>query len=293
MSGTPVFESTQPLGAARAARGLFAATFIAIAIVGLRRGDFAPVWEPIGKGVPAREALVYLSVAVSLASGIGLLASRTAAAASRLLFASLLLWLVAFRIPVALRAPGVEVSWEGCGETAVIVAGAWVLYASLASDGDRRRLGFAVGESGIRLARVLFGLALIPLGLAHLAYLKQTAALVPAWLPAHAAWAYFTGCAYIAAGIAVIVGLLDRLAAALCAAQMGLFTLLVWVPILATGARDASDWSETLISWSLTIGAWVVADSYRLCPGVRVWTKRLAAGQEVVSRSGYDSADRR
>jgi len=168
--------------------------------------------------------------------------------------------------------------WEDCAETAVMVAGAWILYAWFAADWDRQRFGFATGDNGTGLARTLYGLALIPFGVAHFAYIRETAALVPAWLPAHMAWAYFTGCTYILAGLAVTLGVYGRMAAALSALQMAIFTVLVWGPIVAAGHKDAFQLNESLISCALTASGWVVADSYRGLP----WLRRGRSAHKTV-----------
>jgi uncharacterized membrane protein len=249
---------------------VFAATMIALGILGLVKGDFAPIWQPVPQGLPARAALAYLCSFISLACGFGLLWLRTAAIAARVLFAYLFLWLLAFKARFIVQAPTVEVSYQTCGETAVIVAGAWVLYAWFAADRDKRRLAFAIGDQGVRKARVLYALALIAFGLSHFAYVNMTAPLVPAWLPAHVFWAYFTGGTFLAAAAAVLAGVWARLASALSVLQIGLFTVLVWGPILAAGHVSAQHWTEFVVSWTITAGAWVVADSYRALPWLAV-----------------------
>jgi uncharacterized membrane protein len=237
---------------------------IALGILGLVKRDFTAIWQPVPESMPARPVLMYLCALIPLACGAGLLGHRVAGAAAGALLAFHLFWIIVVRIPPIFVSFSVGVWWAIC-KTAVMLAATWVLYAWFASEWDRRRLGFATGESGLRIARILYGLALIPFGLAHFLYLRATAPLVPGWLPAHVAWAYFTGGAFIAAGFAILTGVWARLAAALSALQMGLFTLLVWVPIVAAGA-SVSQRAEFVVSWALTAGGWMVADSYRGIP---------------------------
>ena len=80
-------------------------------------------------------------------------------------------------------APQMEAVWLGFGEIAVLMTGGWVLFATLAGLRQGSPLSFATGANGVRLARILFAVSLIPIGLSHLVYVKQTVELVPAWLP--------------------------------------------------------------------------------------------------------------
>jgi hypothetical protein len=55
---------------------------------------------------------------------------------------------------------------------------------------------------------------------------------------------------------------------------MGLFTVLVWPPLVLAGTITAAQWGEFIVSWVLTAAAWVVADSYR-------GTRWMVAGAQV------------
>ncbi|HLY52689.1 MAG TPA: hypothetical protein VKQ31_06740 [Steroidobacteraceae bacterium] len=249
---------------------VFAATMIGLGILGLVKGGFVSVWQPVPEGFPLREPLAWLCTLVSLSCGVGLVWRRTAGAAARLLFIYLLVWSLVFKARFILLAPMVEGSYQSCGENAVLVAGAWVLYAWFASERERGRLRFATGDAGVRGARVLYALALIAFGLSHFAYLELTTPLVPAWLPWHVGWAYGTGTAYLAAALAILFGVSARLAAVLSTVQMGGFTLLVWVPMMLAGTASAFQAGEFVLSWALTAAAWLVADSYRGVPWLAV-----------------------
>lgn len=249
-----------------AGHAVFAATLIGLGILGLVRGDFAPIWNSVPPHLPGRHLLAWVTAFVATGCGLGLVWQRSATIAARALFAFLLSWLLLIKLPYILHSPTVEVTYQSAGMTAVLVAGAWVMYAWLADERDRRWFGFATGERGLRLARGLYGLAMLAFGLSHFFYLRLTAPLVPAFLPWHVGWAYFTGCAYLAAGAAILSGVYARLAAVLSTVQMGMFTALVWLPLMAAGTLTAFQWGEFINSWALTAAAWVVADSYRATP---------------------------
>ena len=251
-----------------ASRFLFALTFVALGTITFVSGAFAPIWAGVPKSLPDRQVLAYLCAAVSIGCGAGLLVKRTASGAAFALFVYLLVWTGLFKFPLIIKQPLVEVWYQTNGENAVLIAAALVLYASGTTARRNAAVNFLRGNSGLRVASVVYGLALIAFGLSHFAYLELTAPLVPAWLPAPVFWAYLTGCIYLVAGILLLSGFAAKVGAALAAAQIAAITLLVWGPMIVRGDMSADHWQETVISCALTVAALVIAASFEARPWI-------------------------
>ena len=243
---------------------LFAVGMMGLGVLALAVGDFAMGWQPVAPWVPGRTALAYAAGMLMLVCGAGLLFEATARAAIRVLFAYLIVWML-LKVPALVVAPQIEGVWLGIGELAMLMAGGWVLFARLEGapeeSGLPSWLGFAVGERGVRLARIVFGIAVIPVGLSHLMYTKETVELVPAWLPFKVGWACLTGVGQMACGFGLLLRVWPRVAAWAEAGMVSLFTLLIWLPAVAATPKTRLPWTALWISWAIAAAAWVVAQS--------------------------------
>jgi len=246
------------------ARVIFAGSLAGLGVLSLLSGDFALTWQPVPAWVPWRQHLAQLSGLVLLTCGAGTFFRRSAVVSAVILTVNLVIWLVLLQLPRVGLNPTVEAAWLGFSETLVMVVGGWLVLTSVA-DPDYRVLGrFAIGDSAIRVARFLFAAALPLIGLSHFVYVRDTAALVPAWLPERTSIAYVTGAAHIAAGVAILGGVMPRLAAVLEASMISSFTLLVWLPRVAAAPTRRFEWTALLASSTLTGAAWAVAGSFRV-----------------------------
>ena len=243
-----------------------------LAILSLVYGNFAPLVEPFPPWLPWPQLWSDGAGAILLAASAGLFLARSASVSALVIGGYGVIWLLTRVRPVFLKPLNVG-SWYGLSEPLGALIGAWLLCALLRQQSDlvERVVPNALartakpGSRTLQVARVSFGAACLVYGAGHFAYPAYTAAMIPAWLPGRMALAYLTGAAHVAAGLALLLGVLPRLAATLEAIMIILFGVLVWLPSFFAHPRPAwasppqVQWSETWLTFLLAASAWIVA----------------------------------
>jgi uncharacterized membrane protein len=242
------------------ARALYAAAVAALGFL-LLSSKLAYVWAPIPKWVPGRQELTVAAGAVMLVAALGVVWRKTAGPASVILTALFLSWLLLLQVPRIIAAPARELLWSGGAQLTSVVAGGWIVVASVAAgaNGAGRWLS---GVHALRLARSLYAVALPVFGLHHFADVNGAAEAVPAWLPLRTGWVYLTGAGHVAAGVAILLGILPRLAAKLEAIMITAFVVLVHVPGVLGAPGDPLQWTMLIVASAICGAAWIVAGTY-------------------------------
>jgi uncharacterized membrane protein len=137
-----------------------------------------------------------------------------------------------------------------------VVAGGWILLA-FSRPPPAGRAARLFGESGMALARRVFAVGVPLVGIAH--FLTEDAVeFVPTWLPLRVDWVYLTGAGHIAAGLAILFGVVPRLAAVLEAVQITAFVVLEHIPSVCAAPRDQVQWGMLLYAVAIAASAWLV-----------------------------------
>ena len=244
----------------RASHLVYGAAAAGLGVLCLIAGDLGHVFQPVPLWLPLRPWLPYVSGAVLVAGGLALLVRGTTRLAALALTVQFCAWLLLFNLPNTLAKPVAVSNWEGCGLNATVVAGGWILLVS-SSRSPAGRAARLLGDSGVRFARRLYAVGLPLVGLAHFLGADGATAYVPTWLPLRVGWVYLTGAGHVAAGLAILFGILPRLAAVLEAAQITAFVILVHIPAVCGAPGDRLEWAMLVYALSIAASAWLVAAS--------------------------------
>jgi uncharacterized membrane protein YphA (DoxX/SURF4 family) len=235
---------------------VYAVAAIWLGVVGIAWDDFALVWQPVPAGVPGRALLAYAVGAFFAFGGAALLWKRSAALGAATLTALYTLNVLLLHVPKVIAQPLHFSPYSGVAEQLALAAGGLIALASTA------RLDAALAARLSFIGRIAFGLCAVWFGVVHFHYPDDTASYIPRWLPPNQLfWAYATGTAHIAAGLAILSGILSRLAAYLLTAMFLVFQALVHAPLLIAAPMSHLSWVMNGINLALVGAAWIVADS--------------------------------
>jgi uncharacterized membrane protein len=148
-------------------------------------------------------------------------------------------------------------------EPLTIAGGAFVLagtFARAAAPTGWDRFVDVLARAGL----YIFAVPMIIFGMQHFEYAPFLANLVPAWLPAHLFWIYFTGFAFIAAAVAMCLNILGRLAAIMLGVMFVLWFVILHLPRAIKAFNKGDEWSSAFVALAFAGLCFVVASTLSL-----------------------------
>ena len=240
---------------------LFALATIAAGVFDLIWGEFEAAHQPIGAlgdNIPGQKIFAYITAVWMIIAGAAILWRRTrrggALGAALIYLVFGLFWLPRFY--TAPRALGFRLTLivgvlAGMFTQLMVVAGALVLFASFSYWSYKSRT----------VARWVIGLAAVLFGLVHLTGVQGVAGMVPKWMPLGGSfWVILSGIAFLLAGLAILFGILNRLAAHLLALMIVLFEIIL-IPMAFANSGNHIAWGSNAYSLAAAGAVWIFASS--------------------------------
>ena len=194
----------------------------------------------------------YAAAAALIFGGAAILFARTAKAGAGLLGVTYLIFAL-LSVPQIIAKPRIYNSWGNFFEQVSLLSGAALAYG-ISQTAWRRE---TIRKAGC----VLVGICAISFALEQGFYLAPTASLVPKWLPpSQMFWAVATTVLFALAAAALLANRMALLASRLLALMLLSFGLLVWVPMLFSDPRSATNWSETAETFAIAGTVWILAE---------------------------------
>lgn len=236
-------------------RVVFGAAAMLFGVIALMWHD-ADTWQNLQHiwSLPLGTIIGGCLMSAQIAGGIGLLYPRTRRLASVVLSIVYLCFSLAC-VPDIIAAPNIYERYGGSFFIFLsLLFGAIALHAATETNGARA-LVFG------RLERLGLGVCAISFMLGQALLLRETAQLVPKWIPPNQMfWAILTTVAFGLAAVAMLINLQARLAMRLMTLMLGLFGVIIWIPHVIAQPRAHFNWSECVLTFLVTGAAWMVAE---------------------------------
>ncbi|HTD98887.1 MAG TPA: hypothetical protein VK668_06350 [Mucilaginibacter sp.] len=245
-------------------RSFFLIGVIAIAVQQLICADFRPVILPAGFPAWLSHRVVWtwiFSIALIITSllmlvGIG---ART----KSLLWGGILLLLVILcQIPSVLT--GVNSAkhlglWIDPFKELTLSGGFFVVAGSLSGESNLGLIKFL--EKLIPAGKYFLAITMVVFGYSHFVYTDFVVTLVPNWIPGHLFWTYFSAVALMLSGLAIILNIQRRTAAALLGIMLFLWVIILHIPrgIADPHSGNGNEWTSVFEALAFSGIAFLVA----------------------------------
>jgi len=246
---------------ARLGRLIFAVAWVALGIESLVYGTPVMRLEAWGKDWPGAMAVGYASGVIVLLAGIGLMWAERAKLSASILAVVTLLWTVGLHLTRLVPTITQGIHWSGFAECFSVFAAAWVL-ASIMPPRLITNAWDRIIDNGIPIGRICFGLSLLIFGAMHFVYHDFTASFIPDWFPDRSLLATLTGLAHMAAGLAILSGVLARLGATLAGIMYLSWVLVLHLPRVVAAPHDPFEWNGVFVASMLSGAAFIVAATF-------------------------------
>lgn len=222
-------------------QGFFAVGMACLGLLSIMYGDFVvgrpPAWPA---GVPLTPIIGYVTGAVTVAAALVILFFFRSAGWASLIIAVLILVLSVFRhIPVFIH------DWLNGLKALALFGGALIVGSSFFNAYymlfAKVRVHIKTRRAFILLGSVLLGVFFIGAGYAHFKFADFVRDFIPAYIPFHVFWTYFTGACLLAAGIGLIIPYTRTWAALLSGIMVMGWFLLLHIPRFIANTADAGE----------------------------------------------------
>ena len=210
---------------------------------------------PVLPWLPPHAFLAYLVGGLLIGGGLAVVARRGVRLVAFLLSCFFGLCALTMQLPRSVAVP-LDLSVRTALLEVLAFCGAAMVLAVLSSSGRVSGL-----DRLLELGHYLFAVTLFGFGLAHFLVPHFIATLIPSWIPFRLFWAYFTGAAFVATGLAIFAGRFDGVAATLLGVMFLLWFFSLHVPRILSAERghNPNEWSSAFIALGMCGASWIVA----------------------------------
>jgi uncharacterized membrane protein YphA (DoxX/SURF4 family) len=234
----------------RPGRIMFALGIIALAVLQFKARDYivgrppALLWPHWAAVMPGKFVWACISGSLMIIAGLAVILNKKGKSAAIFIGSMILVYSFFLRHLPAMT------DWVNAYKSLALAGGAFIVAASFSKKGNPAGSNSYTNEL-IWTGCIFFSLFFIICGIAHFKFDDFIInGFIPAYIPVHAFWTYFTAVALIAAGTGIIFPKTRKWSAALAGLMILLWFILLHIPRAVNDPKNYGEWMGVFESFT-------------------------------------------